>query len=75
MWGGAFPSAEHQKEHLRVLLLRLEATLFGVGACLPDFSHANVEPKRLKLAGSVGIPVGNPALREEAADTIHQACE
>jgi hypothetical protein len=42
---------------------------------LPDFSHANVEPKRLKLAGSVGIPVGSPSLREEAADTIHQACE
>lgn len=68
-------SSGQQKEHLRVLLLRIESTLFGLRACLPDFPYPDGEPAIATVAGAAGVPVGSSALREEAADTIHQACE
>lgn len=68
-------SSGQQKEHLRVLLLRIESTLFGLRACLPDFPYPDGEPAIAIVAGAAGVPVGSSALREEAADTIHQACE
>lgn len=63
------------KEHLRVLLLRIESTFSGLRTCLPDFSHPTGELSIPTLAGSSGVTVGSSALREEAAEIIHQACE
>lgn len=65
----------HQKEHLRVLLLRVESTLYGLRTCLPDFSYPAGEFPIASLAGVAGVLIGTSALREEAAETIHQACE
>lgn len=68
-------TAGELKEHLRVLLLRIEATLYGLSTCLPDFPHPLGELPIATLAGVNGVTVGTSALREEAAETIHQACE
>lgn len=62
------------KEHLRVLLLRIEATLYGLRTSLPDFPHPVGEAPVATLAGVHGVTVGTSALREEAAEAIHQAC-
>ncbi|KAG0602531.1 hypothetical protein M758_10G020700 [Ceratodon purpureus] len=63
------------KEHLRVLLLRIESTFSGLRTCLPDFPHPIEELSVPTLAGASGVTVGSSALREEAAEIIHQACE
>ncbi|BBN11909.1 proteasome activator subunit 4 [Marchantia polymorpha subsp. ruderalis] len=70
------------KEYLRVLFLRIDATLRGVGSCLPDFDLApssgasgSKAKRRLNVLGAFGASVGDNKLREEAADTLHAACE
>ena len=68
-------SAGNQKEHLRVLLLRVESTLFGLRTCLPDFPYADGKPPSKALAGMAGVSVASAALREEAAEIMHQACK
>lgn len=67
-------TAGELKEHLRVLLLRIEATLYGLRTSLPDFPHPVGEAPVATLAGVNGVTVGTSALREEAAEAIHQAC-
>lgn len=70
------------KEFLRVLFLRLDASLRGVGSCLPDFhmpadsrsTDANAK-QPLTVAGAFGARVGDRKLREETADVLHGACE
>jgi proteasome activator subunit 4 len=68
-------TAGQLKEHLRVLLLRIESTFSGLRTCLPDFPHPVGESSIPSLAGASGVTVGSSALREEAAEIIHQACE
>lgn len=67
-----------EKEELRVVLLRMEASLHGVRSCLPDFkglATAEVTAQHLTIAGAAGATVGSVQLREETANTLHIACE
>eukprot|EP00250_Pteridium_aquilinum_P022210 c25325_g1_i2 orf=249-5699(+) len=72
--------AGQEKEHLRVLLLRVEGALCGLGSCLPDFDgHANStegdRAGRLTVVGAAGATVGTPELREETSKIVHQVCD
>ncbi|CAM6088632.1 unnamed protein product [Calypogeia fissa] len=70
------------KEFLRVLFLRLDASLRGVGSCLPDFymaadsrsTDANTK-QPLTVVGAFGARVGDRKLREETAEVLHAACQ
>ncbi|GBG77688.1 hypothetical protein CBR_g24134 [Chara braunii] len=69
-----------EREYFRVVLLRLDAALWGTWTCLPDFSHANTvkdeeSVELLSVVGSIGVRVGTPSLREETAQVLHMACE
>jgi hypothetical protein len=73
---------DKDKEYLRVLFLRLDACLRGVGSCLQDFhmpaelGSTDASSKRsLTVAGAFGAPVGDRKLREETAELLHEACE
>eukprot|EP00250_Pteridium_aquilinum_P007746 c17405_g1_i1 orf=311-5854(-) len=70
-----------EKEHLRVVLIRIDASLRGVRSCLPDFkssqSRSLVDGERVQpyfISGAIGVPVGSVDLREDAAETLHLAC-
>lgn len=72
--------AGQEKEHLRVLLLRVEGALCGLGSCLPDFeTHANSNDGEgsgpLTVVGSAGATVGTSELREETSKIVHQVCD
>ena len=73
-------SAE-EKEHLRVLLLRVNSSLRGIRSCLPDFRECQVGLVDVQhvqpyfIAGSSGACVGSVELREEAAVTLHLCCK
>lgn len=58
---------------MRVLLLRVDASLHGVQSSLPDFQLLSEDEKgrSLTVAGAAGASVGSRALREDAADTLH----
>ncbi|KAH7293640.1 hypothetical protein KP509_28G034600 [Ceratopteris richardii] len=69
----------NEKEQLRVLLLRINGSLRGVGSCLPEFmcsssksSTDEVQPHF--MSGAAGAAVGSAYLREAAAETLHLAC-
>lgn len=72
-----------EKEHMRVLLLRVEAVLCGLGSCLPDFysppgvsnptGGEHVCP--MTIVGASGPSIASAKLREETAEIIHQVCE
>ncbi|KAG2678329.1 hypothetical protein I3760_12G138800 [Carya illinoinensis] len=71
-----------KKEHLKVLLLRINSSLQGVLSCLPDFnmpsSNAMVEDPdnaSFLIAGAMGSSVGSTELREKAANIIHAICK
>ncbi|MCO5605356.1 hypothetical protein L7F22_059539 [Adiantum nelumboides] len=68
-----------EKEHLRVVLLRIDSSLRGVQSCLPDFRSSaavtdNGEVEPYFISGAIGASVGSAHLREEAADILHLAC-
>lgn len=60
------------KEHFRVLLLRVDASLRGVRSSLRDFEPPSEEyiDTTLAVAGAVGASVGSSKLREKTADTL-----
>ncbi|KAJ7527156.1 hypothetical protein O6H91_16G039400 [Diphasiastrum complanatum] len=72
-----------EKEHLRVIFLRLDACLRGLRSCLPDFKaipevsscQNNEAILPLSIVGEAGIAIGDSKLREEAAETVHEACK
>ena len=70
-----------EKEHIRVLLLRVNSSLRGVRSCLPDFKECQVTPvdhqevQPYFIAGASGASVGSVELREEAAATLHLCCK
>ncbi|KAI5078578.1 hypothetical protein GOP47_0006249 [Adiantum capillus-veneris] len=69
-----------EKEHLRVLLLRVEGALCGLGSCLPDFdaltrSSGGDKGGSLTIVGAAGATVGTSELRQEAANVVHQVCD
>lgn len=75
-------ASAQEKEHLRVILLRIDMSLCGVRSCLPDFGDSktrspdgdlHVQPSF--IAGAAGVSVGCVELREDAANTLHMACE
>lgn len=76
----AFYHAGDDKDHLKVILLRIDSSLQGVLSCLPDFipSFRNGEvgspAHSFFIAGASGPNVGSTKLREKAADIIHAAC-
>lgn len=62
-------------------LLRIVSSLHGLLSCLPDFLPASrngmvedSDPTFL-LAGATGSTVGSTALREKAAEVVHEACK
>lgn len=62
-------------------LLRIVSSLQGLFSCLPDFHPASrsgmaedSDPTFL-LAGATGSTVGSTALREKAAEVVHEACK
>lgn len=61
------------KEHLRVLLLRVDASLRGVRSSLRDFQPLSEDKvvHSLTVAGAGGASVGSNKLREKAADILH----
>ncbi|KAL2630922.1 hypothetical protein R1flu_015608 [Riccia fluitans] len=70
------------KEYLRVLFLRIDATLRGVGSCLPDFemvpeagASGSKSKRRLNFVGAFGTTVGDVTSRYEAAEILNEACE
>lgn len=68
--------AGQEKEHLRVLLLRVEGALCGLGSCLPDFdAHANSTVDSLSIVGAAGATVGTSDLRKETSNIVHQVCD
>ena len=71
--------ADQEKEHLRVLLLRIEGTLCGLGTCLPDFSSHTISGKGvigpLTVVGAAGATIGTSELREQISGIVHQVCE
>ena len=70
--------ADQEKEHLRVLLLRIEGTLYGLGTCLPDFSsHTSAKGVigPLAVVGAAGATIGTSELRERISGIVHQVCE
>lgn len=68
-----FTFAGQVKEHLRVLLLRVDASLRGVRSSLRDFQPFSEDKivHSLSVAGAAGASVGSSKLREKAADTLH----
>ncbi|MCO5560813.1 hypothetical protein L7F22_014433 [Adiantum nelumboides] len=71
--------AGQEKEHLRVLLLRVEGALCGLGSCLPDFitipSSGGHKGGSLTIVGAAGATVGTSELRQETANVVHQVCD
>lgn len=73
-------TSAQDKEHLRVVFLRIDASLRGVRSCLPDFrdSHTSIvdgqQVQPYFISGEAGASVGSVELREEAANTLHLAC-
>lgn len=67
-----FTFAGQVKEHLRVLLLRVDASLRGVRSSLRDFQplSENNSVHLLTVAGASGASVGSSKLREKTADTL-----
>eukprot|EP01018_Ginkgo_biloba_P025861 Gb_28182 [translate_table: standard] len=70
------------KEHLKVILLRIDASLQGVRSCLPDFQSLpkNGKPENQKsivsfIAGAAGVSIGSTKLRQETAEMIDIACK
>ncbi|KAI5058974.1 hypothetical protein GOP47_0025293 [Adiantum capillus-veneris] len=68
-----------EKEHLRVVLLRIDASSRGVRLCLPDFRSSQAatntgEIEPFFISGATGVSVGTADLREEAAEILHLAC-
>uniref|UniRef100_A0A0D9WPL0 Proteasome activator subunit 4 n=1 Tax=Leersia perrieri TaxID=77586 RepID=A0A0D9WPL0_9ORYZ len=69
-----------EKEHLKVTLLRIHSALQGVMSCLPEMrpsykdGRSNVVEPMFFIAGSAGSVVGNPEMREKAAELVHKAC-
>ncbi|KAF7816036.1 proteasome activator subunit 4-like [Senna tora] len=70
-----------EKEHLKVTLLRIESSLQGLFSCLPDFHPASrngmaeESDHTFLIAGATGSIVGSTALREKAAEVVHEACQ
>ncbi|KAJ7963489.1 proteasome activator subunit 4-like [Quillaja saponaria] len=71
-----------EKEHLKVTLLRIESSLQGVFSCLPDFipssKNGTAEDSghaSFFIAGATGPTVGSTALREKAAEIVHEVCK
>jgi hypothetical protein len=58
---------------LRVLLLRVDASLRGVRSSLPDFQLLSEDKsgQSLTVAGAAGASVGSRSLREKTADVLH----
>ncbi|KAG6577528.1 Proteasome activator subunit 4, partial [Cucurbita argyrosperma subsp. sororia] len=69
-----------EKDHLKVILLRIDSSLQGVLSCMPDFIPSFKNGKvgspvpSFFIAGASGPSVGSTKLREKAADIIHAAC-
>ncbi|CAK9321738.1 unnamed protein product [Citrullus colocynthis] len=69
-----------EKDHLKVILLRIDSSLQGVLSCLPDFIPSLKNGKvgspvhSFFIAGASGPSVGSTKLREKAAEIIHAAC-
>jgi hypothetical protein len=61
------------KEHFRVLLLRVDASLRGVQSSLPDFQLLSEDKsgQSLTVAGAAGASVRSTSLREKTADVLH----
>jgi hypothetical protein len=61
------------KEHLRVLLLRVDASLRGVQSSLPDFQLLSEDKsgESLTVAGAASASVGSRSLREKIADVLY----
>ena len=68
-----FISTGQVKEHLRVLLLRVDASLRGARTSLPDFQLLSEDKDShfLTVAGAAGASVGSRSLREKTADVLH----
>lgn len=75
-----FDHAGDEKDHLQVILLRIDSSLQGVLSCLPDFIPSLKNGKvgspvhSFFIAGASGPSVGSTKLREKAAEIIHAAC-
>lgn len=74
--------AGHEKDHLKVTLLRIDSSLQGVSSCLPDFRPSFVDAKAedpshslFLIAGAIGSRVGSTDMRQKAADTMHAVCK
>ncbi|KAL6909678.1 hypothetical protein ACP4OV_001337 [Aristida adscensionis] len=70
----------HEKEHLKVTLLRIHSALHGVMSCLPEMrpSYKDGTSKEVEstffIAGAAGSTVGSSEMREKAAGFVHTAC-
>ncbi|XP_031478674.1 proteasome activator subunit 4-like isoform X3 [Nymphaea colorata] len=70
-----------EREHLKVLLLRISSSLEGVQSCLPDFRSSltdgpgNEYLQSQFIVGETGATVGSPELREKAARIVHISYE
>ncbi|CAM8952984.1 unnamed protein product [Rhodiola kirilowii] len=71
-----------EKEHLKVILLRIDSALQGVLSCLPDFKASvrsttgrNAHNIDFLIAGASGTTVGSIGMREKAAEIVHAACK
>uniref|UniRef100_A0A7N0VL51 Proteasome activator subunit 4 n=1 Tax=Kalanchoe fedtschenkoi TaxID=63787 RepID=A0A7N0VL51_KALFE len=71
-----------EKEHLKVILLRIDSALQGVLSCLPDFKPSvrsttveNSQNIAFLIAGASGTTVGSTGMREKAAEIVHAACK
>lgn len=74
--------AGNEKEHLKVILLRIYSSLQGVMSCLPDMRPSDKNrgtdgPDHgfFLIAGAIGKSVGSPEMRESAAEHLHIACK
>ena len=58
---------------MRVLLLRVDASLRGVRTSLPDFEVLSEDngAQALRVVGAAGASVGSRALREKTSDVLH----
>uniref|UniRef100_A0A0D6R2L6 Proteasome activator subunit 4 n=1 Tax=Araucaria cunninghamii TaxID=56994 RepID=A0A0D6R2L6_ARACU len=72
----------YEKQHLRVILLQIDASLQGVRSCLPDFhplpKDGNIENEKRNtsyILGAAGVSIGSAELRQETAEIIDIACK
>ncbi|XP_057863518.2 proteasome activator subunit 4 isoform X2 [Cryptomeria japonica] len=72
----------YDKQHLRVILLQIDASLQGVRSCLPDFNpmprdgkHENEKHNTAFIWGAAGVSIGTVELRQETAETIDITCK